>query len=167
MGHSLILGMTESGKTTLAKRLASQYRARGVGVLVLDPIDDPDWPNDFKTGDPAEFLEVFWQSQRCAVFIDEAGESVGRYDTVMHKTATKGRHWGHACHYISQRSTQIAPIVRDQCSNLFLFCTAFEDCKTHAKEWNNHKIKMASTLKKGEYVYCTRFGELKTGTLFV
>jgi hypothetical protein len=158
--------MTESGKTTLAKRLAAQYKARGISVIVLDPLGDPEWSCDFKTHDPDVFLDVFWQSRRCAVFIDEASESAGRFDKPMHKTATKGRHWGHACHYISQRSTQISPNVRDQCSNLFLFSTSFEDCKTHAKEWNNKGIEQAATLRQGEYLHCTRFGELKTGTLF-
>ena len=38
MAHTLILGTTESGKTTLAKRIASQHRARGFELLVLDPL---------------------------------------------------------------------------------------------------------------------------------
>jgi DNA helicase HerA-like ATPase len=63
MAHSLILGMTESGKTTLAKRLAQHYKSRGIGVIVLDPLND-DWPCDFKTADPDEFLRVYWIPDR-------------------------------------------------------------------------------------------------------
>lgn len=166
MAHSLILGMTESGKTTLAKQLAAHYKANGVGVLVLDPMADPDWLADYKTDNPDEFLQTFWDSQRCAVFIDEAGDSVGRFDTVMQRTATKGRHWGHACHYITQRGAQLAMTVRDQCSHMFLFTTSLNDSKIHANEWNQDELLKAKSLRQGEYFHVTRYGELERGALF-
>ena len=166
MAHSLILGMTESGKTTLAKNLAAHYRANGIGVLVLDPMGDPEWQADFQTSDPEEFLEVFWSSRKCAAFIDEAGESVGQYDKVMGRTATKGRHWGHSCHYLSQRGAQIARTVRDQCGHIFLFTTALDDSKIHANEWNKPEMRGANTLAQGEYFHATRFGTLERGKLF-
>lgn len=165
MAHALILGMTESGKTTLAKRMATEYRARGFGVLVLDPLGDQ-WDCDFQTADPDEFLRVYWDSRRCMVFIDESGDSVGQYDKAMIRTATRGRHWGHSNHYISQRGTLLARTVRDQCSHLFLFSTALEDCKIHAKEWNNAEILEASKFAQGEYLHTTRFGALTTHKLF-
>lgn len=166
MAHSLILGMTESGKTTLAKRLAANYKARGIGVLVLDPMGDPEWNADFQTNDVEEFLSVFWDSRKCAVFIDEAGEAVGQFDKVMHRTATKGRHWGHSCHYLSQRGAQIARTVRDQCSHLFLFTTALDDSKIHANEWNKPELRGANALQQGHYFHATRFGNLDRGQLF-
>lgn len=166
MAHSLILGMTESGKSTLAKKLAAYYKSKGFGVLVLDPLNDPGWPCDFKTDDGSEFLKVFWDSRRCFVFIDESGDSVGRYNAEMTRTATKGRHWGHACHYITQRGTQLATTVRDQCSHLFLFCSSLNDSKTHADEWNQQQIREACNLKQGEYFHATRFGELHRGNVF-
>lgn len=181
--------MTESGKTTLAKRLAKSYYQRGRGVIVLDPMGDPEWspidrdglPFDqiqqqmaklrnegrfFQTADPDEFLRVFWDSQSCMVFIDEAGDAVGRYDTAMQQTATKGRHWGHSVHYLSQRGAQLARTVRDQCSHLFLFTTAKKDALLHADEWNQPELVQASLLPQGEYFHVTRFGELQRGYLF-
>lgn len=166
MAHSLILGMTESGKTTLAKKLAIEYLKKGVNVIVLDPLSDPDWNCSYITDNVSEFLSVFWKSKSCAAFIDEAGEAVGRYDTVMQKTATKGRHWGHACHYLSQRGSQISRTVRDQCSNLFLFTTALEDSKIHSREWNKIELKQASTLNQGSYYHATRFGKISKSKVF-
>lgn len=166
MAHSLILGMTESGKTTLAKNLAKHYKNRGFGVIVLDPMSDPEWNADFQTTDVDEFLKTFWNSRKCAVFIDEAGEAVGQYDTVMQRTATKGRHWGHACHYLSQRGAQIARTVRDQCSHLFLFTTALDDSKIHANEWNKNELRGANTLPQGHYFHATRFGALEKSQLW-
>ena len=51
MTHNLILGMTMSGKTTLAKRLAAHYTQNGINVVVLDPMYDPEWEADFTTAD--------------------------------------------------------------------------------------------------------------------
>lgn len=166
MPHSLILGMTESGKTTCAKQLAGAYRAQKIPVIVLDPMNDPEWQADFQTTRPDEFLEVFWKSKKCAVFIDEAGQAVGRYDTVMQQTATKGRHWGHNVHFLSQRGAQIAVTVRDQCSHLFLFTSSKKDSVIHANEWNKDQLMEASQLPKGAYFHVTRFGTCERGHLW-
>lgn len=166
MAHSLIIGMTESGKTTLAKKLAGHYRQNGIGVLVLDPLSDPAWPADFKTADNEQFLKVYWDSRRCAVFIDESGDAIGRYDDTMIKTATRGRHWGHSNHYITQRATQLSATVRGQCSHLFLFCSPLSDAKIYADEWNQQELRNSCNLKQGEYYHVTRFGELHRGNIF-
>lgn len=166
MSHCLIFGMTESGKTTLAKRLAKRYKHHEVPVIVLDSLNDPEWCADFQTTDPDEFLKTFWASQRCAVFIDEAGDAVGKYNVVMQRTATRGRHWGHAVHFISQRGVQLAPTVRDQCSHIFLLTSSSADGKVHSNEWNAPVLATCSALRKGEYFHATRFGEVTRGSLF-
>lgn len=166
MPHTLILGMTESGKTALAKKLAEKYKEAGINVIVLDPLTDPSWNADYQTSDPDEFLQVFWQSRKCAVFIDEAGESAGRYDNAMIKTATKGRHWGHNVHYISQRGSMISPTIRGQCSKLFLFNTGLKDAKVHAEEWGKEELKNANQLKRGEFYHCDKFDLITLNKLF-
>jgi len=155
--HALILGQTLSGKTTLAKKLAANYQARGIKVIVLDPMNDAEWPNDFKTRDPDEFLAVLWDSEGCAFFIDEAGKSVGRFDDMMIETATEGRHFGHRGHYISQRGAQIAFTVRAQCTELFLFNTNLDDCKIHSKEWGEPLLLQGNVLPQFHYIYKSRF----------
>jgi hypothetical protein len=159
MAHVLILGMTESGKTTLARNLAARYKRAGLGVLVLDPLSDPRWQCDFITADQEEFLQVFWSSRSCVAFLDEGGESVGRYDLAMQKTATRGRHWGHSCHYIAQRATQLAPIVRDMCTHLFLFCSSAKDGKLLAEEFNKPELELCNTYAQGQYVHAVKFGK--------
>lgn len=160
MAHVLILGMTESGKTTLARNLAHVYKRSGRGVLVLDPLCDPRWNADYATDDQDRFLEVFWQSKRCYAFLDEGGESVGRYNESMQKCATRGRHWGHSCHFIAQRAMQLAPIVRDQCTHLFLFCSSLRDGKVLAEEWNRPELERCTELKQGEYIHAVKFGDI-------
>lgn len=164
--HVLILGTTLCGKTTLAKKLAKKYKQNGFGIIVLDPICDPGWDATYITDDVDDFLGVFWDSRRCAVFVDEAGENVGQHDKEMVKTATRGRHYGHAVHYIAQGGKQISKTVRDQCGRLFLFTTGIVDAKTHAVEWNNSELINAKTLTQGGYYVSTRFGKIGKGNIF-
>jgi len=89
MAHALILGMTLSGKTSIAKTLCAKYKASGVKTIVLDPMNDPAWQADFRTYDPEEFLNILWASRQCAVFIDESGDMVGRFDKEMEKTTLR------------------------------------------------------------------------------
>jgi len=170
MAHAMVLGMTDSGKTTLAKRINKAYRKKGWNTIVLDPLSDPEWePADpgenyggcFWTKDQAEFLDVVKNSRSCMVFVDEAGEAVGQYDDEMHWLATRGRHYGHSCHFISQRGNQIAKTVRDQCAIMYLFASSLSDCKIHADEWNEPQLKEGNKLDKGEFYIVHRFGELE------
>lgn len=166
MAHSLILGQTESGKTTLAKRLSKQFTAAGKNVLVLDPMNDPEWTAAFRTSDNAKFLEVFWANRSCYVFIDESGDAVGRYDELMQQTATKGRHWGHSCFYLSQRGAQLNATVRAQCRHLFLFTSSVADCKILANEYNSPDLLTATALPQGHYMHKARFGPVERGKLW-
>lgn len=167
MAHILILGQTLSGKSTLAKRLAQQYKTQGIAVLVHDPVGDPEWQADYRSANAEEFFKMYNDSRRCAVFFDEAGETCEEFRQEITKTATRGRHRGHRNHYIAQRGTLILRTVRDQCSTLFLFNTGLEDCKVHAAEWNAPDIKeYGPFLETGEYFHKQRMGELTRGHLF-
>lgn len=134
--------------------------------MVLDPLSDPGWNADFCTDDPNSFLAMYWDSRRCAVFIDEAADAVGKYDDAMNKTATRGRHWGHMNHYVTQRGVGIARTVRDQCGRLFLFTTALADSRIHAAEWNNDGLLEARLLPQGDYFTTSRYGDLQRGSAF-
>jgi len=163
--HHLILGMTESGKTTHGKALSKEYRSQGIETIVLDPNCDPGWQASFQTADPNEFLRVFWKSKSCAVFIDEGAEVAGRYDTAMQITATKGRHWGHNVHYVCQGATGLAPIIRGQCSRLSLFTMNGEAIKILEREFNKD-LKAAANFPPGTYIYCGRYTDPKIFKMF-
>lgn len=135
------------------------------GVLVLDPMHD-EWHCDFQTSDQDDFLRAFWASKSCDVFIDEAGDMIGHYERTMIQTATRGRHWGHNVHFITQRPNQISPTVRTQCGILFLFAMAREDTTLLAREWNKPELLEASMLPAGQCFMATRFGEVKRINVF-
>jgi hypothetical protein len=165
MAHSLIVGMTESGKTTLARDLSKILTDAGEPVIVLDPMNDPRWSCGFRTHDSEKFLEVFWSSRGCHAFIDEAGDMVGKYDELMRQTATKGRHWGHSCYYLSQRGAMLSVTVRAQCRHLFLFTSPLDDCKALAKDFNQPELLKANDLPQGHFYHAARFAPLQRGKL--
>lgn len=166
MAHSLIVGMTESGKSTLGKKLSQLQRAAGFGIIVLDPMNDPGWDADYRSGDPGEFLARVWDSERCHVFVDEAGDAIGRYDATMQQLATKGRHWGHSCYFLTQRAAQLAFTVRAQCRHVFVFTSAKEDCKILAAEFNKPELLEANSLAQGEFIHAQRYGNIERGKLW-
>lgn len=146
--------------------MSMTYRSRGIKVIVLDPLADEGWHADFCTDDPNVFLSIYWDSRRCAVFIDEAGDVAGHYDNAMIMTAKRGRHWGHINHYLTQRGAEISPTIRNNCGRLFLFTTHGEDCKIHAREWNNPTLLQGPTLPQGDYFTTSRFGDVQRGSAF-
>ena len=142
--------MTQSGKTTLAKRLINQYKNDGTLSIVLDPLSDPEWGASFVTANNDEFLKAMITSRSCALFVDESGAAIGRYAGAMQKVATQSRHWGHKAHFITQRVTQLDPLIRGQCSTLFLFRVTKRDALAMADEFGQDILKEAHTLAQGE-----------------
>ena len=166
MAHSLVVGMTESGKSTLAKRLVMDWRHRGRAVLVLDALHDPAWHCDFLTSSGPEFQAVVRGSRNCLVVVDEAGEYVGQYDKELSWLATRGRHWGHSCLFVAQRASQISRLVRDQCSFLMCFAVSKYDARILSDEWGRDELLDAPQLPRGTCIYVPRFGSSKRITVF-
>lgn len=169
MAHSLIVGMTESGKSTLARRMVAGYKTEGLHTLILDPLDDPAWYNagaSYLTTDGDKFLEIVFKSRKCAIFVDESGEAIGRYGGAMKKLATRSRHYGHNAHFISQRAVDIDKTIRDQCTYLFCFRVSRGDAETLANEYGYEELLECSRLNQGEFIKCGRFLKPKKIRLF-
>jgi nicotinamide riboside kinase len=167
MPHSMIVGITMSGKTTLAINLAEEFNKRGFPVLVFDPIHDARWKPHaaLQTANKDEFLRAFYASKGCRVFIDESGEVASNQDQDIITTATRGRHYGHACVYISQRAPQIARNIRSQCFQVFAFRQHNMDAKLLAQEFGAEDLKQCSRLQRGEFIHSNGY-ETKKGKIF-
>lgn len=161
MTHVLIVGITESGKTTLAQMLCRSYRKRGFRTIVLDPLRDPRWEADYSTTWGSEFLEAARLNRKCALFIDESGETIGRYNPEMLWLATRSRHYGHKSHFITQRAVQLNKTARDQCTTLFLFRVSMDDAKSLSNEFADDALKSATQLNQFEFFHKNRFSVAK------
>lgn len=155
--HTMIIGVTTSGKSTFAKHVAHAYQKKGVGVIVFDPLGYDDWPADLVVQDRYEFLRAAKSSKSCALFVDESAETIGRFGKEMVWTATQSRHWGHKSYFISQRAMSVDKTVRDQCENLVSFRVSHNDGKLLAEEFAQPSLTVVSELDKYEYIACGRF----------
>ncbi len=165
MAHTLILGMTEAGKSTLAKILVKGLKETGkVKIAVLDPVLDPDWGADFITKNPEEFLEYAKKNQNHFLVIDEGGTSIGKYNAEMDWLTTTSRHWGHSSIIISHRWAQLSNTLRANVSKLFLFALSIKDTDLIADEWRQPVLREAMFLK-GEFYVVSRFGPLQKGRI--
>lgn len=145
--------MTESGKTTLARKLAQMYKDKKIPVLVLDPYKSKRWGADYVTDCPSVFVQVVKRSMKCALFVDEVGHFIDEgFVSDLRWIATNSRHYGHNAHFISQRATQIPPTIRNQCSNLFLFKQSYSDTKQLSQDFASDDLLTAHELKKGQYL---------------
>lgn len=142
-----------SGKTTFAKKKAASLKKLNKSIIVLDPFIDPEWNADFITNDPQKFLEIVWANRSCAIFVDEAGSMIGKYSPVMEELATRGRHWGHKCYFITQRAKQLSTSLRAQCSEIVIFKQSLNDTKDLADEFVEPMINQAHSLEKGDFIY--------------
>lgn len=162
--HSLIVGITTSGKTTLAKQMASSYRRKGRPVLVHDVLLSK-WDADFVTDDMSLFMKNAQENHNCMLFIDESSEAIGRYNRETFWLATRSRHQGHVAHFILQRYADINKTVRDQCSRLFTFRISTYDAKCLCDDWANEKLIGASRLDKYVFIYTSRFSQARVYAL--
>lgn len=163
MSHGLILGMTESGKTTLAKYLASKLKKAGKKIIVFDSMNNPGWDCDYKAESIYALLWILKEKKwrQSYVFIDEASNHCGHHDKHAIWLATQSRHWGHSCFFITQRGSLLSKTIREQCSFLYLFSCSKSDAQILANEWNKEKLLESNTLKPGEFFYAPRFKEVE------
>jgi len=164
--HVLIAGITNTGKTTLAFEMAALYKKNGQRIIVLDPDLRPEWnvlswheniteldmKHGVMTDEPEQFLLICKNAQSCALFIDESGSMIGRYDTQLEWLATQSRKWGHKSHFIMQRGSQVSPTVRNQCSSAFVFKQSPDDAKVLSNNFVCPAFLEAPSLKKFEYI---------------
>jgi len=148
MGHALILGQTECGKTSLAKVLATLCPR----VAVYSTYKS-DWGKNvvFFATDLDALVTFAQTNKNCNIFIDESGESINR-DRQYQFFATRARHFGHRVFFITQRANQLTPTIRLNCSALYVFRQSPKDAQLLYDDFGHDEILEATKLKKYEYI---------------
>lgn len=163
--HTLTLGITRSGKSTLAKQRCNAYRRQGIHALVLDP-HGTKWPgveDRYVFQDPLKFLEIAKKAQRCALFVDEAGESIGKgkHAREMQWVTTGSAKYGHVAHLICQSAVQLDTTIRGQCGRLFTFKQSERNAKLLADDFAEPLIMEATTLERFHFLDVISCGPVK------
>lgn len=136
--HVLFCGVTESGKTTLARAVARDLHASGQNVIIYDPVGTNTAGGGWPVGEGAilfsdfgEFAEYVSRDdvRGAHLFIDEAGDHFGVGNKENHWLLTRGRHFFLYVYLIAQRPKMLAPTARTQCSRTYAFRMAPEDMR--------------------------------------
>ena len=166
--HTLVTGKTDTGKTTIVKRLIrDKFKRSGKykKIFVLDAKLDPGFLADFITADPEEFLQVVEGETDCLLIVDEGGETIGAYAGSIRRVATMHRGLGHQAFFITQRAQMFDKTMREQCSNLICFRQSLEDGRELSRTFPQLRplIEDVPTLEQGEYFFVPSFGDPQRG----
>jgi signal recognition particle GTPase len=153
-GHTLVIGKTMSGKTTLVSRIADNFKKAGCGLIVLTPFTKDDrWASaDYVTEDADDFCKVVFASRQCLVIVDEGSEYAGKYDDTVFKIATRGRHYGHLAIFIGQKYKDLNKAIRENCVNLFVFKSSPQQCAELSETYVNESINEAIKLDYYQFI---------------
>lgn len=167
--HCLIIGQSQSGKSTKAKQICRDYFHAGRKCLVLDPLVDEwdEWDCDFITDDPDELLRIAQEeSKGCAIFLDESLTALKKNSSFDWLTTT-GRHNGHEVYVISHRMEGVTPTMRLCCIQLYVFNIDQDSAKDVARLFNRPELAEAPTLEQGGYFWTERMlGHVERGNVF-
>jgi len=151
----LIVGVSESGKSTLARRLLENAN---IPIFVYDPIYS-DWPGlaaRFETSQELEALLRPLNKSPCIVVVDEAAEFFSVGQKYNHWVFTRGRHYAMLPIAIGQRIKMMAPNVREQATDLYVFESSIEAGEILAEAYNMPELENAHLLKQGEFYHVRR-----------
>lgn len=156
--HSLYVGVTQSGKTTLAREMARILARQGHRGAVYDPVGTHTagggWPAEWMVYDDADEFMAFVQSPQAVkhhLFVDEAHELFGHDCRENFWLLTKGRHFGLFLHLMSQRPNKLHPDVRTNCANCYMFRLAQDDAYEIGKDYGHNNLHKIS-LDKGDFL---------------
>ena len=158
MPHTLIVGMTTTGKSALGKLLVPRWRRRGYSIAVLDPMKSPEWKADFISTDPDAFLVYCKSHTGLAIFVDEGAAALGKAADYNWLTS-RARHWGHETHIISQRPQDINTAVRGNCESLFVFNIDPRATELLASDWNEPTLRDASRNPRLQFHFARRLAD--------
>lgn len=168
--HSLYCGVTQSGKTTLARHHARLLCDVGYDVVIYDPVltetAGGDWfPENQKNNDAKRL--IFHDSEKFLkwlvaakaenderpifVFVDESADIFGHQNTDANWLPRRVRHQGIYLRLISQRPKMLPPNVRSQTAHCYMFRLASDDAKMVLADYGHDNI-LSEPLDSGDFV---------------
>lgn len=161
MGHKLIVGMTESGKSRLGITFCGEFRKARIPTVVLDPMYDDRWSSaaDIVFRNLDNYMRFLWTHKGYFAFIDESG-GFGKYNASIEKMICQGRHLGHNLILMTQKITQVSTLIREQCRTFYLFAANDRALAEISSECRKPQLLTTPDLMPGEFYKVSRFSEI-------
>lgn len=155
--HCLIVGITLTGKTNLAKSIAREKSASGENVIIFDPLQSAGWPdNAEKFVSIDKFFERMETAQSAFVFVDEGKTLWDKNPKEADKLLYRRRHQGLLVFVLAQRTRMIPPNARNQCHRVFAFKQQMDDADTLAQEYAP-EFRECVDLPQGDFIVSDGF----------
>ena len=156
--HCLYVGVTQSGKTTLARIVSRGLRSHKIPVAVFDPMGTATAGGDWGEGvliftTEHDFLEWIYSEDAVGfhVFIDEAHKILGHSNNENFWMLTEGRHFFLTLHLMTQRPKKLHPDVRHNCGRCYMFRLAKSDRSEIGGDYGFDDLDKLK-LDKGDFV---------------
>lgn len=181
--HQVIVGITETGKTTLAKILNAGLVRSGACVLVWNPHPNHDFIKpDARTGNVSataefrskvEFLDAIQKQIRAGtgkpifVTIDEAHMFFKKVNCPNEWMGLSGRHVGLNLTLITPYYASLNVPVRSMCRRLYIFHSTLTSAERCADEFGVKNLVKACGMPPGHYLRADHHaGGLTEGRVF-
>lgn len=152
-----IFGTTESGKTTLAKKLSEQFwLQRKIRSLVLDPHLETWGQHALVSTDEKAFWETVWKTNGCLIVVEEASSTINRESDLI-PLFTKIRHNQHHLLVIGHSGRDLLPAMREQLNLIFLFRQSKKAAELWAEVFTEDRLNESVSLTQFEFLRCQLF----------
>lgn len=160
--HCAYYGVTQSGKTTLARMHARLLALSGYDVIVYDPVGTAtaggDWPERCLMIDSPDDLQKRVASfegetdRPVFLFVDEAPDVFGHTETWARWIPRKIRHQHVYLRLMVTRPNSVHPDVRNQCVVAYVFRLAREDMRLVMADYGFSVGDSQDQLDKGDFL---------------
>lgn len=167
MAHTLILGRTETGKTTLGKAIVRQAEARGLQAIVLDPMKSKGWGKKTELVSTSEkLLERAMQTKSKLLVVDESSLSLNKFDRTLSWLSKTSRHLGHSAIFIAHNLHDVAKGIRTQCTQIFIFASSRSDVRDLDDEFDAPEILKATKLEQFHFFRIVSNNQIQKGRVY-
>jgi hypothetical protein len=158
-----IFGASESGKSTLAKKIVvTLHQREGREALVLDPLAKDNWGSHAPvwTDEAAFWAEIFRQKGKVVV-VDDASATINR-DRELNKVFTALRHQNHKLVVIGHDASNLLPQMRAQLQRVFLFLQNRKSVEEWEVVFPGKDLTPATQLQQYEFLTVANYQPLQT-----
>ena len=158
--HVLFIGVSLTGKTTLARHHANILDKANYDLVVYDPVQtttiNGSWPANAKIiTSPEEFHKLVDRLQGTPdrpvfLFVDESADIFGHSETHAHWIPRRIRHQNVYLRLIAQRPKMLHPDVRTQCAVAYQLRLARDDARMICADFGHGPEVYNIQLDKGD-----------------
>ena len=148
-----IFGASESGKTTLAKKISWHFwRQEKRPSIVLDPVSKSYWGNHAAVfTSEIKFWDYIFVAKNSLVVVDDASVTINR-DNELNGVFTTLRHQGHKLLVIGHSANNLLPQMREQLQRIFLFLQNEDSVKKWSNVFPTADLTAATQLQQYEFL---------------